>query len=90
MPGGMTPEQVERLIPKDCLIFNWFWSDEPGEHGGNAELNEATLDKMGFQQVYGNFEPDYRIMRRGKSALRCWVGLRRPGLPPTKLVLARI
>ena len=57
MPGGMTPEQVQRLIPKDCLIFNWFWSNEPGERGGNAELNEATLDKMGFQQIYGNFEP---------------------------------
>lgn len=57
MPGGMTPEQVQRLIPKDCLIFNWFWSNEPGERGGNAELNEAILDKMGFQQIYGNFEP---------------------------------
>ena len=57
MPGGMTPEQVQRLIPKDCLIFNWFWSNEPGERGGNAELNEAILDKMGFRQIYGNFEP---------------------------------
>lgn len=57
MPGGMTPGQVERLIPKDCLIFNWFWSNEPGERGANAELNEATLDRMGFQQIYGNFEP---------------------------------
>ncbi len=57
MPGGMTAEQVARLIPKDCLIFNWFWHNEPGERGGNAELNEATLDKMGFQQIYGNFEP---------------------------------
>jgi hypothetical protein len=54
LPGGLTSEQVERLIPKDCLIFNWFW------HGGqrsNPELNEATLDKMGFQQIYGNFTP---------------------------------
>jgi hypothetical protein len=57
MPGGMTPEQVQRLIPKDCLIFNWFWSNEAHERGGNAELNEAILDKMGFRQVYGNFEP---------------------------------
>ncbi len=56
-PGGLTPEQVERLIPKDCLIYNWFWSDEPGQHG-SAERNEATLDQMGFQQVFGNFEPD--------------------------------
>ena len=27
-PGGMAPEQVQRLIPKDCLIFNWFWSED--------------------------------------------------------------
>ncbi len=56
-PGGLTPDQVERLIPKDCLIFNWFWHTERGGHGSNAELNEATLDKMGFQQIYGNFAP---------------------------------
>jgi hypothetical protein len=56
-PGALTPEQVERLIPKDCLIYNWFWRDEP-DRRGSAELNEAYLDKMGFQQVFGNFEPD--------------------------------
>lgn len=56
-PGGMTPEQVNRLIPKDCLIFNWFW-DGSGDKEAEAELNEATLDKMGFQQVFGNFTPD--------------------------------
>jgi hypothetical protein len=56
-PGGMTPEQVDRLIPKDCLIYNWFWADEPGEgQKGTAEHNEETLDKMGFQQVFGNLE----------------------------------
>ncbi|HWF65709.1 MAG TPA: beta-N-acetylhexosaminidase [Acidobacteriaceae bacterium] len=68
LPGGLTPEQVERLIPKDCLIFNWFW------HGGrrsNPELNEATLDKMGFQQIYGNFDAtitNYEI-RKKRSTL---------------------
>jgi hypothetical protein len=56
-PGGLTPEQVERLIPKDCLIYNWFWSDDPDEQG-RAELNEISLDKMGFQQVFGNFQPN--------------------------------
>jgi hypothetical protein len=56
-PGGLTPEQVDRLIPKDCLIYNWFWNDEP-DRPGSAERNEATLDKMGFQQVFGNFEPE--------------------------------
>jgi hypothetical protein len=35
-PGGMTPEQVGRLIPKDCLIYNWFWSDE-GDKEAQAE-----------------------------------------------------
>jgi hypothetical protein len=55
-PGGLTPEQVERLIPKDCLIYNWFWRDEKGQRG-SAEQNEAQLDKMGFQQIFGNFEP---------------------------------
>lgn len=58
-PGGMTPEQVERLIPKDCLIFNWFWNKEEGSES-DAEANEATLDKMGFQQVFGNFTPDIK------------------------------
>jgi len=56
-PGGLTAEQVERLIPKDCLIYNWFWNDEPGQQN-SAERNEALLDTMGFQQIFGNFEPD--------------------------------
>ena len=52
--GGMTREQVERLIPRDILIFNWFW-DEP-----KAEQSEAELDQMGFKQIYGNFTPGIR------------------------------
>src|SRR5579863_1397880 len=70
-PGGMTPEQVERLIPKDCLVFNWFWQDDPTVPYGNAKLNENTLDQMGFQQVYGNF--DYTVTnydtRKQRSSL---------------------
>jgi Glycosyl hydrolase family 20, domain 2/Glycosyl hydrolase family 20, catalytic domain len=72
MPGGMTPAQVERLIPKDCLIFNWFWSDWPDEKGANAEQNEATLDHMGFQQIYGNFEPtiqNYEVRKKRSTLL---------------------
>ena len=57
LPGGLTPEQVNRLIPKDCLIYNWFWSDWGEGKKGQAELNEALLDKMGFKQIFGNFEP---------------------------------
>jgi hypothetical protein len=62
-PGGMTPQQVERLIPKDILIFNWFWGEERGED------HEARLEQMGFRQVYGNFDPsikNYAI--RGRRA----------------------
>jgi hypothetical protein len=65
-PGGLTPEQVERLIPKDCLIYNWFWRDERGETA-SAEQNEAHLDRMGFQQVFGNFEPGIDNYERRKK-----------------------
>jgi hypothetical protein len=53
-PGGMTSEQVERLIPKDTLLFNWFWDEK------NAEQDEAQLDQMGFKQIYGNFTPSIK------------------------------
>ena len=56
--GGMTREQVERLIPKDILIFNWFWAGEEGYWSEEqAETNEEILDGLGFRQVYGNFNP---------------------------------
>jgi hypothetical protein len=54
-PGAMTPEQVNKLVPKDILIFNWFWSEEE-----KGEVQEAQLDSFGFHQVYGNMEPDIR------------------------------
>ena len=51
-PGAMTPKQVEALVPKDILIFNWFWHGaEPGLH------KEVQLEQFGFQQIYGNMEP---------------------------------
>jgi len=49
IPGGLTPEQVSLSIPKDILIFNWFWGDEK---------NDLALEKFGFKQVYGNFRPN--------------------------------
>jgi hypothetical protein len=52
-PGAMTPEQVKTLVPKDILIFNWFWE-------GNAARSaprEAQLEDFGFQEVWGNLEP---------------------------------
>ena len=51
-PGAMTPQQVRALVPKDILIFNWFWSEEEG-----GETTEAQLDEFGFRQIYGNMTP---------------------------------
>jgi len=51
-PGAMTPQQVKDLVPKDILLYNWFWGMEDG-----GQENEARLDEWGFHQVYGNMEP---------------------------------
>ena len=45
-PGAVRPEMVKESIPKDILIFNWFW-DDLGK--------EMELYKLGFTQIYGNF-----------------------------------
>ncbi|MGA3165560.1 MAG: beta-N-acetylhexosaminidase [Terriglobia bacterium] len=66
-PGAMTPEQVKKLVPKDILLFNWFWGEE--DHGA---ANEVQLDEWGFEQVYGNMEPDllnYAERSRRKTIL---------------------
>jgi hypothetical protein len=56
--GGMTRTQVEKYIPKEILIFNWFWNKAEGEWTEEqAENNEAMLDQMGFEEIYGNFGP---------------------------------
>jgi hypothetical protein len=47
-PGAVRPEIVKESIPKDILIFNWFW-DDLGK--------EMELYKFGFTQIYGNFTP---------------------------------
>jgi len=49
IPGALRPEQVFKLIPKDILVFNWFWDDSN---------NDKQVSDFGFQQVYGNFRPD--------------------------------
>ncbi len=49
IPGALTSEQVMKLIPKDILVFNWFWSDIK---------NDKQISDLGFNQVYGNFTPD--------------------------------
>lgn len=66
-PGAMTPDQVARLIPKDVLLFNWFWTRWSPERSFEAEL-----DQMGFQQIYGNFTAsirDYDARRKRATIL---------------------
>ena len=48
-PGGTRPEVVKESIPKDILIFNWFWQDPE---------KEKELQNFGFKQIYGNFTPN--------------------------------
>jgi len=45
-PGAVKPAVVKESIPKDILIFNWFW-DDMGK--------EMELQKFGFKQIFGNF-----------------------------------
>lgn len=64
-PGAMTPEQVDRLIPKDILIFNWFWSAEEGvTTDEQAEDFERQLEHRGFQEVFGNLVPEVKHFER--------------------------
>ena len=53
IPGGLTPEQLEQEVPRDLLVFNWFWNTayEP-----DANLNDPRLSSLGFEQVFGNLE----------------------------------
>ncbi len=51
IPGALTAEQVLKLIPKDILVFNWFWDDIS---------NDKQVSDFGFNQVYGNFRPGIR------------------------------
>ncbi len=58
IPGGLTASQVQALIPKDILVFNWFWNDkdnEPKSSHQYGEPDDLRVQEMGFQQVYGNF-----------------------------------
>lgn len=69
MPGALSPQQVRELIPKDILIFNWFWSNT---EEGSGEANDVELEDFGFDQVYGNMTPeiqDYAQRSRRKGVL---------------------
>ncbi|MBE7540160.1 MAG: family 20 glycosylhydrolase [Opitutaceae bacterium] len=65
-PGGLTRRQVETEIPKDILVFNWFWRDG---REGQGEFNDIAVEDLGFEQVLGNFEP-YIINYERRSARR--------------------
>jgi len=56
-PGALSPAQVKNLIPTDILVFNWFWDEN---EKGEGEPNEVALRQWGFEQVYGNFQPNIR------------------------------
>lgn len=72
VPGALSENQVKECIPKDILIFNWFWADSEGwlvPHGYRGEDNDLKLAEWGFKQVYGNFAPDIQnwARRSGRS-----------------------
>jgi hypothetical protein len=67
MPGALTPQQVKELIPKDILIFNWFWHDARAAEG-RGEPNDVKLQEFGFQQVHANFMPS--IQNYGRRSAR--------------------
>jgi hypothetical protein len=48
-PGAVRPEVVKSTVPKDILIFNWFWRNP---------AREMELQNFGFRQIYGNFTPN--------------------------------
>ncbi len=53
VPGALRPEQVEKLIPKDILVFNWFWDDRYDPQIA------PQLSRWGFKQVFGNMRADF-------------------------------
>jgi len=62
-PGAVRPEVVMERVPKDILIFNWFWQDPSMDW----EIND-----FGFTQVYGNMEmsiPDWDQRRKGLNVI---------------------
>ncbi|MEP7259096.1 MAG: beta-N-acetylhexosaminidase, partial [Flavitalea sp.] len=50
LPGALPPSLVKKSIPKDILVFNWFWD-------GEDNVNDKQLNDWGFTQFYGNLEP---------------------------------
>jgi hypothetical protein len=69
-PGGLTAAQLQALIPKDILVFNWFWDDtanRPGSPHHYGEADDLLVQQAGLQQVYGNFTPAIQNYGRRSS-----------------------
>jgi hypothetical protein len=58
IPGALRPEQVAQLIPKDIIVFNWFW---------DQIQNDRQLSDFGFKQVYGNLRADIADWNQRKN-----------------------
>ncbi len=56
MPGALSPQQVQELIPKDILVLNWFWQDIRAAEG-RGEPTDTKLSGFGFPQAFINFSP---------------------------------
>jgi len=54
MPSGITRKQLGEDVPRDILIFNWFWNSASRE---GADENDKLLSDLGFEQLFGNFSP---------------------------------
>jgi len=72
MPGALTAQQVIDLIPKDILIFNWFWQDVRAADG-RGEPNDIKLAEFGFEQVHANFSSKIENYAR-RSARKSVIG----------------
>lgn len=68
LPGALSEEEVKQFIPKDILVFNWFWNKPKIETGGDkGEENDILVEKMGFKQTYGNLLPTIQNWGRRSS-----------------------
>ncbi len=54
-PGAMTPEQVRKLVPKDILMFNWFWNEEEG-----GASDRGTTGRIRFPPDLREHDPFHR------------------------------
>ncbi len=81
IPGALRPEQVIKLIPKDILVFNWFWDDIN---------NDKQVSEFGFQQVYGNLRPDIEKWKERSEIKGLWVVHLHRGQQQLNLISGRI